>query len=68
MSTSQDQHVSTKERMLQAIHSLPDDASFEGEMERLYVLLKIQIGLEQVDRGDVLTEEEMEQQFAEWLR
>ena len=47
-----------KERVLEAIRELPEDATVEDAMERLYVLAKIQKGLEQADAGQTVSHEE----------
>ena len=47
-----------KRRVLEAIERLPDDATIEDAIERLYFLAKVQKGLEQADRGDVISHAE----------
>ena len=49
---------SLKQRVIEAIETLPADATIEDAMERLYFLAKIQRGLEQADSGDTLTHQE----------
>lgn len=49
---------SVKERVLEAVRELPDDATVEEAMERLYVLAKIQKGLEQAEAGQTVSHEE----------
>ena len=49
---------SVKERVIEAVRELPDDATVEDAMERLYVLAKIQKGLEQAEAGQTVTHEE----------
>jgi hypothetical protein len=55
--------MTKKEQMLDVIQKLPDDASVEEAIERLYLLRKINIGLEQVKSGDVISHEEMKRHF-----
>jgi predicted transcriptional regulator len=47
-----------KERVIEAVRELPDDATVEDAMERLYVLAKIQKGLDQADAGQTVSHEE----------
>jgi len=47
---------------------LPDDAEIEDAIERLYVLLKIEIGRAQADRGELLSQEEARARMAHRLR
>ena len=49
---------SVKERVIEAVRELPDDATVEDAMERLYVLAKIQKGLDQADAGQTVSHEE----------
>ena len=48
----------SKERVLKAVRDLPEDASVEDAMERLYLLAKIQEGERQADAGQTVSHEE----------
>lgn len=48
----------TKQKILDAVEHLPPGATIEDAMERLYVLAKIERGLEQLNSGDVVPHEE----------
>lgn len=58
----------TKEQVLDAIRALPDTATVEDVIERLYVLLKIEKGLAQADAGDTLSQEEVRERMSKWLK
>jgi predicted transcriptional regulator len=47
-----------KERVLDAVRGLPEDATVEDAMERLYFLAKIEEGLRQADAGQTVGREE----------
>lgn len=47
-----------RQRALEAIGKLPEDASFEEVMERLYLRSKVELGLEQEESGQVAAHEE----------
>jgi len=49
------------------LDQLPDDSSFEDIQYHIYVREKIQRGLEDLEAGRTLTEEEAEQRMARWL-
>ena len=49
--------------MLKVIEELPDDAGVEEALDRLYLLYKVQKGLRQADRGEMLTQEEVRSRF-----
>lgn len=50
--------MTVKEQILEAIRALPDDARIEDAIERLYLLYKIQRGIEQADAGATVSQEE----------
>lgn len=52
-----------KQRVMDALEQLPPDASFEDVMERIYFLAKVQRGIEQLDRGEVVEHEEVKRRF-----
>jgi predicted transcriptional regulator len=60
--------VETKQQILKAIERLPDDASVEDALEELYLLYKIERGLSQADRGELISQEEARQRMARWLK
>ena len=47
-----------KERLLEAVRGLPEDATVEDEMERLYFLAKVEEGERQADVGQTMSHEE----------
>ena len=59
--------MTTKEKMLQAVQELPDDASVENAMERLLVQAKIERGIVQADRGETIPHEAVRDRMAKWL-
>jgi cell division protein FtsX len=59
--------MTTKQTMLEAIEQLPDDASVDDAMERLYLLAAIERGLEQVADVRVVSQEEAMRRFQPWL-
>ena len=57
-----------KSKMEQLIHKLPEEAGIEEAMERLYLLAKIEKGIEQADAGEVYTQDEAREKLAKWLK
>jgi len=53
----------TRERMIEAIRELPEDASVDDAIERLVFLAKIEEGLAQLDRGERIPHEEVKQRL-----
>jgi predicted transcriptional regulator len=52
-----------KRKIVEAVESLPEDATVEDAIERLYFLAKIERGLEQSEAGDTLPHEEIRKRF-----
>ena len=60
--------MTIKQKVLQAVQNLPNNASFEDAMERLLFLAKIEKGLQQADAGQTITHEKIKQKMKKWLR
>jgi predicted transcriptional regulator len=60
--------MTTKEKAIQAVQSLPEDASIEDAMERLFLLAKIERGLQQADAGQLIPHDKVKERMAKWLR
>ena len=60
--------MTSKQEVLKAIEALPDEAGIEDVMGRLYLLYKIQRGIEQADAGQTVTQEEARKRMSRWLR
>jgi len=59
--------MTVKDKMIEAVRSLPDDAGIEDAMERLLFLAKIEKGLEQAESGQTIPHEEVKQRLSKWL-
>jgi predicted transcriptional regulator len=55
-----------KQEAIQAISTLPDNATIEDMMYRLYVIDKIHAGLEDVRNGRVITTEDLKHEVLSW--
>ncbi|MBT9149092.1 MAG: hypothetical protein DDT27_01013 [Dehalococcoidia bacterium] len=60
--------MTVKEQVLKAIEGLPQDASIEDAMERLYLLHKVERGVSQADAGQKVSQEEAKERMKQWLR
>ena len=56
-----------KDNVIDMIRRMPDDATVADIMAELYVWQKIDTGLQQLDEGQSLTQEEVEQRLSRWL-
>ncbi len=62
-------HTETlKSKMEQLIHTLPEKAGIDEAMERLYLLGKIEKGIQQANDGNVYTQDEAREKLAKWLK
>ena len=56
-----------KEQVQQILEELPESASLEDIQYHIYVRQKIQQGLEDVEAGRVVSQEEAEKRLSKWL-
>ena len=59
--------ATTKELVIEMIERMPDDSTVPDIMAELYVRQKIDVGLKQLDEGQSLSQEEVEQRLSRWL-
>ena len=57
----------TKEKLIETIQELPDSFSVDDLFERIIVVQKIEIGLEQSKSGRVHTTAEARERLKKWL-
>ena len=55
--------VSPKQRVVEAVQKLPDNATVEEAMERLYFLAKVERGIEEAKAGREVSHEEIRSRF-----
>lgn len=60
--------MTVKEQIVKAVQELPSDASYEDAMERLYLLQKIEKGMNQVDSGQGVPHEDVKTRLEKWLK
>ncbi len=58
-----------KELILRMVHKLPDDVTYAQVIHHLDTMKAIETGIEQIERGEYITHEELERQLREkgWL-
>jgi predicted transcriptional regulator len=52
-----------KQRAIEAIQALPEDATLEDAIERLCFIAKVEEGLRQSEAGELISHEEIKKQF-----
>ena len=53
----------TKEKIIETIRTLPDDATLDDVMEQLYFLSKVERGLLESEAGQVISHEEVKKRL-----
>ena len=57
----------TKDKVISGIKRLPDSVTIEEILDQIILLEKIEKGIDQANRGEVFTEEEVEAKVAKWF-
>ena len=57
-----------KEKVLETIRSLPEEFSLDELFERLILLEKINTGLQEVEEGKVVSQEEVKEKMKKWQK
>ena len=57
---------SAKDEVRRILEQIPDNASFEDIQYHIYVREKIERGLEDVEQGRVISQEEVERRMGNW--
>jgi predicted transcriptional regulator len=57
---------SARDEALETISKMPDTASMDDIMYRLYVLDKVRKGLEAAERGEVISQEDLQREIETW--
>jgi predicted transcriptional regulator len=55
-----------KEEVRKLLETLPDEASYEDIQYHIYVQQKIDSGLKASERGDFISDEEIERRISRW--
>jgi predicted transcriptional regulator len=58
----------TKEKIIEAIKDMPNTFSVDELLDRIMMVQKVEIGLEQADAGKVSTTEEARKHLSKWLK
>ena len=60
--------MTTREKIIQAVQDLPENASLEDAMERILLLAKIERGIQQADAGQTIDHTQVTERMAKWLK
>jgi predicted transcriptional regulator len=56
-----------KEQVIKLLKTMPDDATVDDVLEELNFKLRVDEGLAELDRGESISQEEVERRLAKWL-
>ena len=59
---------STRDQIIHLIEQLPENATVEDALEKLYFLYKIERGISQADTGQKISQDEARMQMERWLK
>jgi hypothetical protein len=57
----------TKLKLLKTINDLPDNFTFDELLDRLMLLQKVEIGLEQSQNGQIKSNDQAKETLKKWL-
>ena len=60
--------MTNKQKVLQAVQGLPENASYEDAMERLLFMAKVERGLQQADAGKTISHSKVKEKMRRWLK
>ncbi len=60
------QSQTLKQEALESLQSLPDDADIDEIMYRLYVIDKLRKSREAIERGEVISQEDLKREIEQW--
>ena len=59
---------SAKEQIIKLAQELPEDATLEDAMDRLFLLYKVERGIEQASSGQKVSQAEARRRMDQWLK
>lgn len=58
--------ITLKQKVMDSIEKLPENATLDEIMERIYFIHKIEVGLKQSKQGDVIEHAEVLNKIEQW--
>lgn len=58
----------SKQQIIKSIESLPDNFSIEEVIDRIVLLQKIEVGLEQSDKAETMSTSDAKKKLRKWLK
>ncbi len=58
----------TKTRLKEHIEDFPEEFSLDELIERLILMEKIELGIQQSEKGETISESELEKEIEKWFK
>tara|TARA_R100000935_G_scaffold11996_1_gene23753 strand:- start:587 stop:769 length:183 start_codon:yes stop_codon:yes gene_type:complete len=58
----------TKTRLKEQIEKFPEEFSIDDLVERLILIEKVETGLNQSERGDIISESDLDNEVEKWFK
>jgi len=58
----------TKEKVLETLKTMPNEFSIDDLMDKLILLNKVEVGMEQAKKGDSYTSDQAKKLIKEWSK
>ena len=59
--------MTTKEKVISGINKLPDNVSIDDILDQIILVEKIEKGIDQSNKGQIVPDEELDQRLGKWL-
>ena len=59
--------MTTKDKIINGIKNLPDPVTIDDILDQIMLIEKIEKGIEQSDKNQVVSDEELDQRLGKWL-
>jgi len=57
----------TQIKVLKAIRQLPEEFSIDELVDKMIMIEKIEIGISQSEKGEVMSEDDLDKEIAKWF-
>jgi hypothetical protein len=59
--------MTTKDKILRGIKNLPDSVTIDDILDQIMLIEKIEIGIEQSNKNQVVSDDELDKRLGKWL-
>lgn len=59
--------MTTKDKVISSLKKLPDDVTIDDILDQIILIEKIEKGMDQSNKNQVIPDEELDQRLKQWL-